>query len=279
MSALNSQISKRDTVIAIVVFVLILTLAVYSFVKKNSASPVETVADNPTPPKAQAMKVDIKETPKVNAKAAKKTDAAAKNVDEPTKPDDPVTIIAESNIFRPLTGGRGGFGGGGLGPLAISGLPGFPDAGGRGGRGGRANYAFTGIVNTPDGELALIENTTTSEAKYAGVGETVFGMEVTDLNSRWVSLDAGGRPLRLAIGENKADTPAAGAPAAPGTTPAAGAASGNQPGQTPAVVPGNGGGGFPGGGGFGGGGRRGRGGGGGGGFGGGGGGQSPAGAG
>jgi hypothetical protein len=71
--------------------------------------------------------------------------------------------------------------------------------------------AYTGLVETPQGKFALIENTSTMETKYAAVGDEVFGMQVVDLDARSVTLDSGGRSVQLAIGENKtsAQTPQA----------------------------------------------------------------------
>ncbi|MHB0998420.1 MAG: hypothetical protein ACYC27_04160 [Armatimonadota bacterium] len=73
--------------------------------------------------------------------------------------------------------------------------------------GGRSNnIAFTGIVNIPEGTMALLENTSTSESKYVAVGDTAFGMQVVDINPRTVSLSTGMDTIILSLGENKKES-------------------------------------------------------------------------
>lgn len=233
MSLNTKQISPKTAVIAIAGLVVLLSVAIY--LRANMGGGSTTAAPDTGAPPKPALKVSVQEGGPREAAKSQTAAAVAVSIAD----SDPVAIIAERNIFRPVSAPPSANALKGLGPLppmAIAMLPPMPGAapggfggGRRGGRGG-SNLAFTGIVDTPDGTKALIENTNTAETKYVGIGDRAFGMMVTDVNSRSVSLDAGGRPMELAIGENKPDTPTGPAPGAPGA-PGAPAAAGQQAGQ------------------------------------------------
>jgi hypothetical protein len=94
----------------------------------------------------------------------------------------------------------------------------------------RRSIAFTGVVDTPMGRQALLENLSSNESRYTPVGGSAFGYRVVNIAERMVMLEKNGMPIALGIGENKSDIdPAAKSGAA---TPAAAAAA-----ATPAAAP------------------------------------------
>lgn len=129
---------------------------------------------------------------------------------------DPCQVIIKRNIFRAVLSSNTNNSdfqesanksetSGSIPPMSVSGLPSIGSYGSLGGSSSR-NIAFTGVVETPEGKLALLENTSTLETRLAGVGEYAFGMEVLNINSRAVTLDSDGSDVMLALGENKSDS-------------------------------------------------------------------------
>lgn len=255
----NTQISPKVIAVCVVSFLVVASFGVL-IVKK-------VVSQSPQPAADSSVSVNLNKTStnmiKTSAQAG--SDKIVNNNDKATvtasvDSKDPYAIIVERNIFKPIGAAGGNSGvpglvqiikpGGILPPLTITTLPGFngggfPGFGSRGSRGGGGaqKIAFTGIVETPDGIQALLENTATLETRYAGVGDSAFGMTVDEVTSRSVALRSNdGQSLNLRLGENKTDTPPAQAnPAQQSGQGQAGAQPQAIPGQAgvqPAGVPG-----------------------------------------
>ena len=123
--------------------------------------------------------------------------------------------IAERDPFRPLVNaprqaGAGGGGGGGTSakPSGPSGNrpttpPTPPDP--------TADLALTGIMESTDGLQVLVEKISTGEGVFAGVGDTVFGFEVQEVEPGIVRLVQGAKTHELKLGEKEIGekTPAA----------------------------------------------------------------------
>ena len=237
----NTQVTPKTAAICIVALLVVVSSGIFT-VKKIVSQPPETIEIASKSKKTEQVKVDVKEKP-ANTDSKQKTDVKKDDkkedkeaVEEQTAQvpaeDDPYSIIAERNLFKavgaqtavasnpipkPPSNPRP------MPPMPITPLP--PMGGSRGGA-GATKVAFTGIVETPQGIMALLENTSTSETKFAGVGESAFGMEVVSVNSRSVTLNSSGQTINLTLGENKSDA----SPAASGAAP--------PPGQPPAPSPG-----------------------------------------
>jgi len=180
-------------------------------------------------PKAP-VKANAKGTPSAVTPAGKKSKAMTNTA--PPKPDaapppNPYAVIAERNLFRPLTQ---------LGPGPRPSSPTSPPPGGKmpvlpaGKSGGppspaprspssppgsadfKKTLAFTGVVETPDGTQALIENIQTKECRFVKQGDNAFGCRVTNINSQILSLEKDGSSFTLNIGENKPDSGGAAPP-------------------------------------------------------------------
>lgn len=242
----NTQVSPKLVMLCIGVFVVLATTGILT-VKRIVSGPAEPLAVATSSTSTAGTKSDAAEKTSAAVDGSSKEDAKVSVTES-----DPCEIIADRNLFKSFASGKVSAPAKPVGgtpplipPMPIRMLPPFPGGGGFPGfggppRGGSEKLAFTGVVETPDGIQALIENTATSETKFAGVGESAFGSSVVSINSRSVTLDSGGRIVTLAIGENKADAPAAppnpGTPGQPqpGDTPPAGVP---QPQMGPGAVP------------------------------------------
>lgn len=220
----STQVSPKTAGIAIVALLVLCSLGIYG--AKRAANGSTPAAPAPTAhatatatDNGNGASVDVSE------KDSAKDKDQGKKIADSAEVEDPCKIIAERNMFKPVsadstdsgsaqtTGRRSSRGG--LAPMSVGNLPVLPGFGGvdmalspqRGGntRSG-VNLAYTGLVDVPSGPLALIENITTCEAKYVGVGDSAFGMRVVSVSPRSVSLDGGSGSVRLAIGENKPET-------------------------------------------------------------------------
>lgn len=232
----GTDISPKNAVTAILVLVVVLSGAVAAFVRSQSVT--SAVPENIKNDQHGTMSVDVQENKPSSPQAT------AKSVAGVAQPVPAWKAVADRNIFKAIPGYSGAkaevakisadprsrpmiqpmplgvlpFNGGGMGFRGM----------GRD-RGGSKNVAYTGMVETPEGRFALLENTSTTQTKYAAVGDEVFGMRVVDFNAHSATLDSGGETVSLSIGENKT----AAQPAAPGQTgqPTPDAAASAQPGQ------------------------------------------------
>ena len=225
----STQVTPKTAAIAIGALLVLCGIAIFGVRALVSGSSEPTTSSQPSalPRSPMVANVDVKE--------GAATPDTKKQDPKPAAPavDDPVKSIANRNMFQAVsadasdtsgsTDNAPGFGRrsrrGNLPPMALGELPVLPSIAGldmalmpRGGQ-GAASLAYTGLVEIPNGRLALIENTATAETKYVGVGDSAFGMTVTDVSPRSVSLDGGGQQVRLAIGENKSQNPAGAASA------------------------------------------------------------------
>ncbi len=259
----GKQITPKTAAIAITAVVVIALVIIFA-IGRNAGAPPETATTEVATPESASSEPSTSEGPVVSMQAipSGKSEATGKKTDSvkdakselPARPTDPYAVIAERNIFKPVTEtalapppSRP------VPPMPVGPLPGsgfgFPGGMGRGGGGGQtgnSKIAFTGVVQSPDGIYALLENLATGETRYARTGDNAFGMQVTDVNPSMVSLDSGGQPMRLMIGENKTDTtatptPTPGAPPqppGPGASPPSGPPPG-MPGAMPSFGDGN----------------------------------------
>jgi len=211
------EVSARAAVICIVV--LLAAVVVVIVVAKNAAS---TAPARPkAKPTAETKRVRVNIT---QAKPKVPTPAPA------AKPEDknPYSIIAERNLFRPVTGGGAGSrpagkppspGQSGGAPVLAMLKPGMLPPMPLGGAPSPAppsddfkkSLAFTGVVQTTAGTQALLENLKTKETRFAARGDSAFGCRLVDISQQSVMLEKDGATFRLNIGENKPDAEAAGA--------------------------------------------------------------------
>jgi hypothetical protein len=223
----ETEISPKTGVVTAVIFLIIVVGAAMLFVNKQSGT--QTTA-------TQASVSIAVPKPRIKVKVKERAQPEQKTADKQTaKSDEPVDMpqtIADRNVFKPLRGGNGQAPS--VPPMSIGALPGLPD-GARFGRfmrggdsGSSSSLAFTGIVQTPEGTMALIENTATQETKFLRPGESAFGMRLVMANASGATLDAGGQSVYLAIGENKGTV----STSQPQSTTSASASSGQ-----PASVP------------------------------------------
>jgi hypothetical protein len=226
----GKEVSPKVAVACILGLVAVSAVGIF-LVKKAVSGPVEAV-ESPKVHLLQSSTEDGKVAPPV--KNGKKDAAPAQ---------DACAVIIARNIFSPIAGLTVSSAPAGnaaakpavavtsLPPMPVTGIQSLPGMsfGGRFGfgmgRGGGRNVAFTGIVDTPEGTMALIENPATSETRFVAVGDKVFGMDVLEIGPHSVLLETSdGSTVRLAIGENKPDA----APKA-STPTAAAATTGQQP--------------------------------------------------
>ncbi|MCL6630248.1 MAG: hypothetical protein K6U00_11680 [Armatimonadetes bacterium] len=95
------------------------------------------------------------------------------------------------------------------------------------------SLAFTGVVDSPAGRQALLENITSKETRFVGKGENAFGCRVIDFDERRITVEKDGDQFVLNIGENKPDVES-GTKAGGGGT---GSGSGSAPGDSKPVPP------------------------------------------
>jgi len=82
----------------------------------------------------------------------------------------------------------------------------------------RKNIAFTGLIETPEGTQAMLENLSGKEVRFLRCGETAFGCRLVSVTPEAAQLEKDGIRFTLAIGENKPDT-----------EPGSGAKTGSEP--------------------------------------------------
>lgn len=214
----NQEVSPRLAA-ACIIGLLAVSVTGILLVKRAVSGPVAPVESS----KVQLLQSNAKDV---------KASPPAQNGEKGTSPaEDACAIIISRNIFRPIAALPNGSVSNPASPaqadkpaVAVTALPPMPvvvqprsgSAGFEGrsmfgfrmGRGGRS-IAFTGIVETSEGMLALIENPATSETRFVAVGDRVFGMDVLEVGARSVLLElSDGQTIRLAMGENKPDSPA-----------------------------------------------------------------------
>ena len=208
------EVSARAAMLSI--GVLLAVVVVVIVVAKNAAS---TSAARPTAkPSVEAKRMRVNIT---QAKPKEPTPAPAAK----PKDSDPYSVIAERNLFRPVSGGGAGpaakpptpgppSGGpvmavrrpGMLPPMPIGGAPPSPPSDDF-----KKSLAFTGVVQTSAGMQALLENLKTKETRFAARGDSAFGCRLVDISQQAVTLEKEGAEFRLNIGENKPDTEASAA--------------------------------------------------------------------
>lgn len=215
----SKQISTKTAVIAILSLCVVLAL-VYVFVTGKGPANVEEIgpaAETALPSGEAAVAMQAVPSAKTDPKG-KVSNAKASKVEAAAKPADPYAVIAERNIFKPVSASAAApppAPSAPVPPMPVGPIPGAGLGAPGGGPPGNAKIAFTGAVQTPDGMYALLENLTSGETRYAKAGESAFGMQVTQVSQAMVSLNNGGQPMNLMMGENKTDTAAA-APTPPG---------------------------------------------------------------
>ncbi|MGB9588441.1 MAG: hypothetical protein ACPL7O_09715 [Armatimonadota bacterium] len=147
----------------------------------------------------------------------------------PSDQEDPYAVIVNRNLFRavkvgslpgsPTVGGKGNGTEEGrkhTGPPPsgkFNGIEPLPMPGG--GRGVRPSgatenefmksLAFTGVIDSPAGRQALLENITSKETRFVSKGENAFGCRVIDFDERRITIEKNGELFVLNIGENKPD--------------------------------------------------------------------------
>lgn len=230
----STEVSPKTAAIAIVVLVAVLASGIGIYVSRSqniapAASGQESVGAEAKP----SVSVDVKET------VSKISDRSYQ--DSEAKASPAWKTISDRNIFKPIpgystsassvSGTAGRSGGQGVQPMPLGVLPGFANSGmgfrGMGRRSG-GTIAYTGLVETPQGQMALLENTSTLETKYVAVGDEAFGMQVVDISPRTVTMDSGMSTVRLAIGENKSNAQQAAQPQGQQTGQAANSQNGQQ---------------------------------------------------
>lgn len=267
MSTLGKQVSPRTAALSIGLLVVI-SAAVIA-VMYNNARRSESARDEAAP-----ARVSGRPRPHKVKTVAKRTDAntrkAALRVTDVSSDSDPYAVIVDRNLFKAVSlggiaapsspgpgghaarpGGKGstmplGVPRGGPPPGMAGPLPPMPIGPRPGGNPDemKRTVAFTGVIDTPTGTKALLENLATKEARFAASGESAFGFRVQSITDRTVLLEKDGMPFSLDLGENKSDadggskpggTPPGGAP--PGG-PQPGPPGGPQPGQPGGPPPG-----------------------------------------
>ncbi len=212
----STQVTPKTAAIFAVI-TLIVVGGIIFIVKSVMMPPQNTELATEITNRSPEVKVTLKDSVKTStpAKANKNTITA--------KPVDACVLIAQRNIFKPLVSSAPAVPGGNkpIPPITLGVMPSMP--GGMRGPGGgpeqgKSKIAFTGIVQTPEGVMALLENTANNETKYVRVGDNAFGASVTEVSATAVTIISEGQPVRLALGENKISTPppAATPPGAPG---------------------------------------------------------------
>lgn len=115
--------------------------------------------------------------------------------------------IAQRDVFRPLVanpreaGGEAGGSGGAPAPQTrpsqqSSPRPSAPPDPTR-------DIALTGIIETTDGLEVLVESVSTGKGMFAGIGDTVFGLQVTSVGPGTVTLEQGDKSYTLRLGEKE----------------------------------------------------------------------------
>jgi hypothetical protein len=214
----STQVTPKTAAIFAVI-TLIVVGGIICIVKSVMMPPQNTELATEITNRSPEVKVTLKDSVKTStpAKAKKNTITA--------KPVDACVLIAQRNIFKPLVSSGPAVPGGNkpIPPITLGVIPSMPGGpGGMRGPGGpdqgKSKIAFTGIVQTPEGVMALLENTATNETKYVRVGDNAFGASVTEVSPSAVTIISEGQPVRLALGDNKISTPppAATPPGAPG---------------------------------------------------------------
>jgi hypothetical protein len=214
----STQVTPKTAAIFAVITLIVVGSIIF-IVKSVMMPPQNTELATEITNRSPEVRVTLKDSVKTStpAKANKNTITA--------KPVDACVLIAQRNIFKPLVSSGPAVPGGNkpIPPITLGVMPSMPGGpGGMRGPGGpdqgKSKIAFTGIVQTPEGVMALLENTATNETKYVRVGDNAFGASVTEVNASAVTIISEGQPVRLALGDNKTSTPppAATPPGAPG---------------------------------------------------------------
>jgi len=244
------EVSTRTAVICVVVALLVATAVVLG--AKNAANRKPADSASKPKAQTNTVKVKISErraslekhgkpSDKTGAKTNGGKQSARSKPSAPAVQGPPVlrgsspargaySVIAERNLFRPLVAGaspsqlpsaevkKPSAGSSGpkpnvpaLPPQSGRGAPGGPPSGGGGDS--KKTVAFTGVVETPDGKQALLENLQTKETRFVKQGESAFGCRVVSIGPQVVSLEKDGSQFTLSIGENKSEAPAASPPA------------------------------------------------------------------
>jgi|GEM_PF-1600592 len=241
----GTQVTPKTA--AIYITILLVIIGGIIFIVKSTMMPSQDVSATPeTSLKSSPVKVTLKDNDK-------NTIVKASNTASTAKPVDPCVLIAQRNIFKAVTGSGSSMPGSNkpIPPITLGVMPSMPGGpfGMQGMRGpgggadqGNVKIAFTGIVKTPDGIMALLENTSNNETKYVRVGDNAFGASVTEVTATAVSIIKDGQTVKLVLGENKISAPPpAASPSTPpgGPTPGAPGAPGQAmpPGGMPSGMP------------------------------------------
>lgn len=227
----NIEVSPRTAAICVVV---LLAVAVgFIMCLRNSANSVQPDRPGAAQAASSETPTEVKIEEKTTTNSKDKTTEKSANKDTSTTKSDPYAVIAERNIFRPVKLGSGASGvpappkGSGAPPDAPPSqpgpppqMPGMPGGGRPPGGGGdtsevKKNLAFTGVVETPSGMHALLENISSKETSYVAEGGNAFGCRVVTISDRSVILDKDGSQFSLTMGENKPNVD-------PGAKPAGG---------------------------------------------------------
>lgn len=224
------SLNTRTALISIVLFVLA-TAGVMTMVIKNingsSAADTPRTPHTPQAPAAMTVKTALL------AKAAGK-----KVVSAPTGKD--YTVIVSRNLFKPRIAvtadtppaapvDKNPFGG--FKPVNVNAVAPFqPKSVAL-----HPQMAFTGRVEIAGETYALLENVDEHLSQYTHIGSTAYGCKLTAIAESSVTLEAGGAPFTLNIGDNKVEEAFTPPPAAPAPAPAPNAQN-----AAPGAAPGNG---------------------------------------
>ncbi len=195
----STQVSTRAAVICIVAVLLGSTVVV--IMAKNVVG-----NQQPRSTERRAKPEVDKARVKVDELDAPPSEAGSSPQANPAK--DPYAIIVARNLFKPLGASKPKPPAPGdqesLLPMPVAMPPdvNLDEI--------KKEIVFTGVVGTPDGIQALLENLATKETRFVAVDESVFGCRVVSISPREVLLNKGGAQFTLKIGENKPDAPAGG---------------------------------------------------------------------
>lgn len=191
------SITRRD-VIVLALFVLVLAVGSYVFVRHQLAPPERRTArpDRVGTPEtvrpAEAEKqpdleyADFAVIPKRNLFRAAVPKAQSEGVSAKAKV--PAVLPARPGPMLPTVKGR----------MLAGAPPGFPAPGPRG-----PKIAVTGVVRFGKVLQALIENVDTGESRLIQEGDSAFGYRLSSLQPESAVLERPGEILHLALGENK----------------------------------------------------------------------------
>lgn len=223
----NTEVSTRTAAVCLGVLILAMATIVLA-----SRGPERVKAPTQNPEVSSKSRAAVSQPRTSSARGEADTShmpTVVERASVPSDQEDPYAVIVNRNLFR---------------AVRVSSLPPSPTAGGKGntkeeqkrhtgpppsgkfnsieplpvpgaGRGVRPSggtenefmrsLAFTGVVDSPAGRQALLENITSKKTRFVSKGENAFGCRVIDFDERQITIEKDGELFVLNIGENKPD--------------------------------------------------------------------------